>query len=106
VPALPDYHPSVEQFFELESSATFAFHPYADLPEDAPRSSDGFDPMARRETIDTLRTASFDQVRRYLAWCRRGERFCDGHVDSELRTGVLIAALHRLRVLRSDLGKR
>jgi hypothetical protein len=76
---------------------------YAPLPEDPTRDGIPFSVLGTSFRLEYFETATLNQVRRYLDLCTRGERFCDGHVAGELESGTILAALRRLRDLRSTM---
>lgn len=94
----PEYGPVIE---ELRTAVWQGpqLDPYAPLPEDPLelKLSPG-----QSFPIEYFEAASLNQVRRYLMLCCRGERFSDGHIDSEFRNGKIVAALRRLKVLSSQ----
>ncbi|HVL37839.1 MAG TPA: DUF6508 domain-containing protein [Fimbriimonadaceae bacterium] len=88
----PVYSETAERVFALAPWV----HPYDPLPEDEP----GLDVREVAHTPEYLSQASANQVLRYLALCRRLERFGDGHIESQFKRGRIVAALRRLRELR------
>jgi hypothetical protein len=52
--------------------------------------------------LDYLAGASIDQVRRWLSLTKRGERFCDEHIESQFENGYIVAALKRIQLLIDD----
>ncbi len=95
----PDYHPSVEAFRERMGALTSGIHPYLALPEDGTPEDIPFSVTGVSFPLEYFETATVDQIRRYFALLNRGERFCDGHIDGEFRSGKIQAALRRLRAL-------
>ncbi len=96
----PTYHPVVHQlFWELLYESSLYIDPYAALPEDPSREGAPFDVMEASFPAAYFTTATIDQVRRYLVFCTRAERFCDGRMASEWDSGALPAALRRFREL-------
>lgn len=95
----PDYHPSVEEFRNQYPALVMGIHPYEPLPEDQTQEGIPFSVTGATFTEEYFDKASIDQIRRYLMLLSRGERFCDGHIDGEFRTGKVVMALRRLAVL-------
>lgn len=95
----PDYHPVVNQWFELLYQTPFYIDPYAALPEDPMLDGVPFSVMGAHFPLEYFETATIDQVRRYMLLCTRGERFCDGHIAGEFERGVIQAAFNRLQQL-------
>lgn len=89
----PVYPHEVKEFFRLASQPCWCDDEYE------PR-------LAGRMLADdrAISTASLDQVRAMLAYCVRGERFCDGHWRAVLESGRVVALLKRLRELRESMG--
>lgn len=98
----PDYAKEVEEFRTLYPRLAGAVHPYDRLPEDDAAEGIKFSPGGTTFSIEYFSTASFHQVCRYLMLLGRGERFCDGHIEGEIKNGKVGAALRRLAVLRAD----
>jgi hypothetical protein len=98
----PTYKPEVERFWEVFSGTGGFINPYEPLHEDADdwsvRIYDGQKPI----DLDYLAGASIDQVRRWLSLTKRGERFCDGHIESQFENGYIVAALKRIQLLIGD----
>lgn len=101
------YHPQVDRIWELLYQSSAYIDPYAPLPED-PRPFDAnyslFEVHADRAAF--IASASLDQLRRYLVWCTRGERFCTGFFAGELESGHFLAALRRVRGFREQRRRR
>lgn len=95
----PIYDPLVQQLWELLYESSLYIDPYAALPEDPSREGEPFDVMKASFPAAYFSTATIDQVRRYLVFCTRAERFCDGRMASEWDSGALPAALRRFREL-------
>ena len=49
--------------------------------------------------------ATLGELKTMLAYCVRGERFCDGHWEAILRSGRVVALLRRLAVLTETLDE-
>lgn len=99
----PEYHEFVLQ--TLANVWTSAYiHPYDVLPEDPPGLQSGKDVAGVLVKPGDFESASLDQIRRYFLLCSRGERFCDGHIEGEILNGNFVAALTRLKCLRSQLA--
>lgn len=92
----PDYHPVVNQWFELLYKTPFYIDPYAALPEDPTPDRVPFSVMGAHFPPEYFENATRDQVRRYMLLCTRGEKFCDGHIAGEFESGVIQAAFNRL----------
>jgi len=95
----PTYHPVFQKLWELLYDSSLYLDPYAALPEDPKQDGIAFSVMGASFPPEAFRSATLDQVRRYLVLCTRGERFCDGHVAGEWDSGALLAALRRFREL-------
>lgn len=98
----PDYHPAVEEFRRRYPAMAASVHPYHALPEDESPDDIPFNVLGTSFPIEYFETATLDQVRRYLMLLGRGERFCDGHIDGEFRSGKIVAAMRRVAVLRAE----
>jgi hypothetical protein len=85
----PIYDEDVNEFFNLVGQRGWIDVGYK--PEDAARM------LADEEFIEQ---ASLEQVRTMLTYCVRGERFCDGHRESLLVGGKIVALLRRLETIR------
>jgi hypothetical protein len=88
----PVYDEDVEEFFGLIGQHGFIDYGYN--PEDAARM------LADEEFV---KRASLEQVKAMLTYCTRGERFCDGHRESLLMGGQIVALLRRLEVIRRQM---
>lgn len=95
----PEYHPVVEQWWNLLYDTPFYISPYGRLPEDP--SSDGvpFSVMGAHFPLEYFENATLAQVRRYMLLCSRGERFCNGHIAGEFEKRVIHASFARLEQL-------
>jgi hypothetical protein len=51
--------------------------------------------------LQVVGKADIQNIRTMLTYCVRGERFCDGHRDSILRSGHLVALLKRLQQIQA-----
>ena len=63
----------------------------------------GYKPEAAARMLadeEFIKRASLGQVKVMLTFCVRGERFCDGHRESLLKGGQIVALLRRLEVIR------
>lgn len=96
----PDYHPAVEEFRTRCSALVAGIHPYEALPEDETPDGVEFNVLGTSFDREYFAKATVDQIRRYFILLSRGERFCDGHIDGEFQAGKVVAALHRLAILR------
>lgn len=85
----PVYRAEVLRFFEEAAEPWWTDYAYS--PHAAAAMLD--DPSA-------VACASLDQIRSMLTYCLRGERFCDGHWESLIRSGKLTSLLERLAQLR------
>lgn len=85
----PVYRAEVLRFFEEAAEPWWTDYAYS--PHAAAAMLD--DPSA-------VTCASLDQIRSMLTYCLRGERFCDGHWESLIRSGKLTSLLERLAQLR------
>lgn len=88
----PVYDEDVEEFFSLVSQRGWLDYGYK--PEEAARM------LADEEFI---KQASLEQVKKMLTYCVRGERFCDGHRESLLEGGQIVALLRRLKAIREQM---
>jgi hypothetical protein len=89
----PTYHPLVEEFFRLVSSA-WLDHGYS--PEQAYQ-------MLSDE--DRIKQASLPEIKSMLTFCVRGERFSDGHWGEMIEKGYIRRLLERLNEIQSELRK-
>jgi hypothetical protein len=88
----PVYDEDVEEFFSLVGQRGWIDVGYK--PEEAARM------LADEEFI---KGASLEQVKTMLTYCVRGERFCDGHRESLLVGGQIVALLGRLKAIREQM---
>ena len=88
----PVYDDDVEEFFRLVGQHGWLDYGYK--PEEAARM------LADAEFIER---ASLEQVKTMLTYCLRGERFCDGHRESLLEGGQIVALLRRLEAIREQM---
>lgn len=95
----PNYHPVVNQWFDLLYKTPFYIDPYAALPEDPSPDGVTFSVTGAHFPPEYFENATLDQVRRYMLLCTRGEKFCDGHIAGEFERGVIQAAFNRLQQL-------
>lgn len=99
----PLYHEVVNRLWKLLYETSAYIDPYAALPEDPTQEGIPFSVLGAHFPPEYFDSATLNQVRRYLVLCTRGARFCDGHIASQFESGALLAALRRLRSLRSKL---
>lgn len=99
----PAYHEVVGQFWKVLYDTSAYIDPYAALPEDPTQEGIPFSVLGAHFPAAYFETATLNQVRRYLVLCTRGERFCDGHIASQFKSGSIPAALRRLRALREKM---
>jgi hypothetical protein len=85
----PVYDEDGEEFFSLVGQRGWLDYGYK--PEEAARMLADADFIGR---------ASLEQMKTMLTFCVRGERFCDGHWESLLLGGQIVALLRRLEDLR------
>lgn len=88
----PVYSLRVREFFQLAAKSCWIHH--------------GHDPGAARAMImddAAIERAGFPEVRSMLAYCVRGERFCNGHWEAILRSGQMAKLLCRVQELRQTL---
>lgn len=97
----PTYSAEVDAFWEAVFRADVMRHPYEGLPEDNLPEGKAFDWTELRFDEDYFKTATRDQIGRYLFLTRRRERFSDGHIDEEFLRGAIVWALRRLQELNS-----
>lgn len=93
----PQYAPIVMDTLIALSQSSAGFDPYAELPEDSERDREAL--STRTFTSPTVENATGDQIRRYLLLLLHGERFCDGFILAQYRSGTLATALRRFRDL-------
>jgi hypothetical protein len=89
----PDYHPVVEEFYQ-HIQGNWIDYEYN--PEQAYE-------MLKDE--HRVKTASLQQVKSMLTFCKRGERFSDGHWADMIEKGYIRRLLERLNEIKSDLAK-
>jgi hypothetical protein len=85
----PNYHPLVEEFFRVVSSAWLD---YEYNPEKAYQ-------MLKDE--DLIKQASLLEIKTMLTFCVRGERFSDGHWGEMIEKGYIRRLLERLVELKA-----
>lgn len=88
----PIYDEDVEEFFRRIGQHGWIDCDYK--PDEAARMI---------EDADFIERASLEQIRTMLTLCVRGERFCDGHRESLLAGGQIIALLRRLKTIREQM---
>jgi len=88
----PEYEEDVEEFFRLV--ALHGWLDYGYKPEEAARM------LADGELVER---ADVEQIKTMLTYCLRGERFCDGHWESLLEGGQIVALLRRLKAIRERM---
>jgi hypothetical protein len=98
----PTYHPLVEKFLGLAWSTTAYVHPYDPLPEDEPPGGIQASVPGHYWSPEYFAVASLDQVRRYLTYIKRAERFHDGYIEGQFQNGSIAAAVGRVRQLRCE----
>lgn len=86
----PNYHPLVEEFFRVVSSAWLD---YEYNPEQAYR-------MLKDE--DLIKQASLPEIKTMLTFCVRGERFSDGHWGEMIEKGYIRRLLERLVEIKAE----
>jgi hypothetical protein len=59
--------------------------------------------MLKNENL--VKTASLDQVKAMLTFCKRGERFSDGHWAVMIEKGYIRRLLERLNEIKSEQMK-
>jgi hypothetical protein len=87
----PIYDEDVDEFFKRVGQRGWIDVGYK--PEEAARM------LADAEFI---KQASLEQIKTMLTYCVRGERFCDGHRESLLSGGQIVALLKRLKAIRDS----
>ena len=100
--ALP-YNGMVRSFRETYMEVCQEIHPYHRLPEDGPDVPADVEIFAHFNTVVAMQTASANQIRRLLMLCTRGEHFGFASTGDLIASGVMLAALQRLQVLRDAL---
>lgn len=85
------------------SDAVMAFHRLIHQPQWLHIGYQDERPKDLAENPDRIPSATLDQITALLTWVVRGERFCDGHMDSCFNLGIPQAALRRLAELRNEL---
>ncbi|MCA1634816.1 MAG: DUF6508 domain-containing protein [Acidobacteria bacterium] len=88
----PIYDEDVDEFFKRVGQRGWIDVGYK--PEEAARM------LADAEFI---KQASLEQIKTMLTYCVRGERFCDGHRESLLSGGQIVALLRRLKAIREQM---
>lgn len=101
----PSYHPLIHEFISLCYKTSIYTDPYALLPEDPKGLEPGIDVLKVLQSVGDMEKASLGQVRRYLVLCTRGERFCDGYIAGQFESGLIQAALRRLKQIRGGSKK-
>jgi hypothetical protein len=86
----PNYNPVVEEFFQRIQGNWID---YEYNPEQAYE-------MLKNESL--VKTASLDQVKTMLTFCKRGERFSDGHWAEMIEKGYIRRLLKRLNNIKSE----
>lgn len=100
--ALP-YNGTVRAFRDTYMQVCKDIHPYHRLPEDGPEVTESAEIFSQFGTIEAMKTASANQIRRLLMLCTRGEHFGFSSTGDLLAAGVITAALQRLQELRAEL---
>jgi hypothetical protein len=88
----PNYNPVAEEFFKRIQGNWID---YEYNPEQAYA-------MLKDESL--VKTASLDQVKSMLTFCKRGERFSDGHWAVMIEKGYIRRLLERLNVIKLEEG--
>lgn len=88
----PVYEEDVLEFFALAAQPWWSDSDYDPRQAQEKLEDDGF-----------IEGCTLDELRSLLTYCVRGERFCDGHWESVLETGRVVALLRRLAVLKETL---
>jgi hypothetical protein len=100
----PDYHPVVNELWEVLYKTSAYIDPYGVLPEDPSGLEDGTDTLkVLNNSPRAIPTATLDQIRRYLVLCTRGERFSTGYIAEQFENGSILAAYRRLKELRAAM---
>jgi hypothetical protein len=86
----PNYNPVVEEFFQRIQGNWID---YEYNPEQAYQ-------MLKDENL--VKTASLAQVKSLLTFCKRGERFSDGHWADMIEKGYIRRLLERLNEIKSE----
>jgi hypothetical protein len=86
----PNYNPVVEEFFQRIQGNWID---YEYNPEQAYE-------MLKDENL--VKTASMHQVKSMLTFCKRGERFSDGHWADMIEKGYIRRLLERLNEIKSE----
>lgn len=88
----PIYDEDVDEFFKRVGQRGWIDVGYK--PEEAARMLED-DKLIERATLE--------QVKTMLTYCVRGEKFCDGHRESLLEGGQVVALLRRLEAIREQM---
>lgn len=89
----PDYEQVVLDFFQAASASCWTDGGYL--------QSDAVDRIGDEGFVEN---ASLDEILSMLAWCVRGERFCDGHWANVIEAGHVRRLLERLVRIRAEMG--
>ena len=84
----PEYHAEVEAFFTALAEFLHLWEP---LSSDYLATS-----RELRDDPDAVATAGPEEVKAYLTFLWRGERFCDGFWGAQLQSGIITPLLDRL----------
>lgn len=87
----PVYSSKVEEFVEAIGKESFLDHDYL---KNKPES------MLRDSSL--IANASLSQIKSILTYIVRGERFCDGHWESMIKSGEVKLVLERIEILSKD----
>jgi hypothetical protein len=91
----PEYHPAINDFVTEASKKCWCDFQYVQN-------------MKKLEAVllnvDLVKTFSFSQIRTFLTYCIRGERFCDGHWAAMIERGYIRAILERLKELAEAIA--
>jgi hypothetical protein len=88
----PVHDEDVEEFFRRVAQHGWLDYGYE--PEKAARML---------EDAEFIERTSLGQVKTILTYCSRIERFCDGHQESLLKGGQIVALLKRLKAIRERM---
>jgi hypothetical protein len=86
----PEYHPIVREFTNEASKECWCDFQYV---------QNIIEIKAVLENVEITKSFSFSQIKTFLTYCIRGERFCDGHWAAMIERGYIRAILERLQDL-------
>lgn len=84
----PDYHPKVVEFYDILYQDCWFNKKYLSDPV-----------LEKINQPELIAGASLSEIRSLLTWCLRTERFCDGHWQSVIESGLIKSILENLRKL-------